>query len=73
MFLDLVEYYLWFIKNFSKIVIFGKLFGILNVRKNFKSEKCLTDAPVLALPSRGGSCDLYRCFKGWFRMYINTT
>ena len=46
-FLELAEYYLRLIKNFSKTARlltnltkkYGKLFGILNVRKNFKSEK----------------------------------
>ena len=47
------------IKDFSKNARLGKLFGILNVRKNFESEKCLTDAPVLALPSGGGSFVIY--------------
>ena len=43
------------IKDFSKNVRFGKLFRIPNVRKNFKGEKCLTNALVLALPGGGDS------------------
>ena len=47
------------IKEFSKSARLGKLFGILNVRKNFKSERCLTDALVLVLPGGGGSFVIY--------------